>query len=215
MNDLATIQANIQKQLAASQAALPQDSVDNKIRASNHKFILPDGTESEGPMRAIILDYKWKNQYFASTFNRNNITPPDCTAIGRDANELIPDANSKNVQADSCADCPQSKWGSRGRGKACSNKVVLAVAPTRITPLTQPWILELPPTSIGSFTKYMQSIMGKGQLCFTVATSISFDTSQDYTKLEFGNPEPLDEETLMQAYELAQRAHTALPVDTE
>ena len=58
-------------------------------------------------------------------------------------------------------------------------------------------------------------IIGKGQLCFTIATSISFDTSQDYTKLEFGNPEPLDEETLVQAYELAQKAHTALPADTE
>lgn len=162
-----------------------------KIKATQDKhFILPDGTKCD-TLDVVILDFVATSNYYASEFDREDITPPDCFAVGIDPKKLVPSANVPNKQADSCSTCPMNEFGSRGKGKACKNGRLLAVLPPDAGPDTPIWLLQPSATALKGFDAYVTSVARTFQMPpISVVTTVSFDENSEYSKMVFGNPQP-------------------------
>lgn len=130
----------------------------------------------ENKMICVIVDSVLENTYYEGDFDPDEPGPPSCYAFGRDESTMAPHEQAASPQAPSCAECQWNQWGSaeRGRGKACRNRVRLAVLSagniTRNGPEveTDPTfyakgemgVLPLPPTSVNGWAKYAKQIKG-------------------------------------------------------
>lgn len=168
------------------------------IRITQDKqFALPDGTKTRDPLRLVIVDFLSMNRYYPNGFDKDNITPPACAAVGEVPINLVPFDESPDRQADTCKECPQNQWESDpkgGKGKACKNSRVLAVLPPDAEADTPMWTLTVSPTGIQAFDGYVNGLQSKLQSApFMVVTTVSFNDSVDYPSLKFGDPELVED----------------------
>ena len=153
------------------------------------KFQLPNGTKSEGPLDVVIVDFITVHNYYEGAYDKDNIVPPNCFAIGRIPLQMIPSANAPDKQADNCQTCPMNQWGSSGKGKACKNGRLLAVLPPDATEDDPLMVISVSPTAVKAFDAYVAAVALKfGMSPAGVITEVSFDPSVDYGSLRFGNP---------------------------
>ncbi|MGA0610024.1 hypothetical protein [Caldimonas sp. KR1-144] len=166
----------------------------NRLKVTQSKtFVLPDGTEMGGPLPFVIVDFVAANAWYASQFNPNDITPPDCAAIGVDPNGLKAYDDSPDKQCDTCAACPKNQFGSNGRGKACSNTKLLALMSPTAEPGAEFLKLRVSATALRPFETYVRQLAKTfGRPHYSVLTWIGFDPASTYATLRFGNPMPLD-----------------------
>jgi hypothetical protein len=164
----------------------------DRIKVTQSKqFRFPDGTTSGGPFEAIIVDFVSTNLFYEGAFNKDDIAPPDCFAIGEQPSLLVPSESSPKKQAQSCSSCPQNQFGSAGRGKACKNSRLVAVLPPDFAEDTPMWLLSVSPTALKAFDAYVASVAATFSAPpIKVVTTIGFDPKVDYPSLRFGNPQP-------------------------
>lgn len=164
----------------------------NKIRVSQSKeFVLPDGTKTRDPLQLVIVDFVTTHAFYETAFDKDNIVPPGCFAIGVNPKDMTPSANSPNQQSDSCQGCPMNEFGSNGKGKACSNNRLLAVLPPDADEDTPIWLLSVSATALKAFDGYVQSVVRVfGMPPVSVVTTVSFNDAVDYPQLTFSNPQP-------------------------
>jgi hypothetical protein len=169
----------------------------SKIRITqDKKFILPDGTKTDGPLELVVVDFVTTHNFYETAFDKNNIVPPGCFAIGVNPKEMIPSKNSPNLQSDSCQGCPMNEFQSaaNGKGKACSNNRLLAVLPPDATEDTPLWLLSVSATALRAFDGYVQSIVRAfGMPPIAVVTTVGFNDAADYPQLTFSDPKPNDQ----------------------
>ena len=119
------------------------------------------------------------------------IETPSCWSVAADANEMYPDEKAEKPVADACEGCPMNEWGSgaNGNGKKCKNSIRLALLQPDATEKSPVSILELPPTSCGSFLKVLRGLTVPVQ---TVVMRFSLDNKQTYPKVvtELLSPAP-------------------------
>jgi len=84
----------------------------------------------------IVLDSVFENTMYEGKFNPDEATAPLCYAFGRDKDEMAPHESMQldayfKPQHETCQGCKWNEWGSAdtGRGKACQNRVRLALIP--------------------------------------------------------------------------------------
>lgn len=192
----ATIQQELAKETAelANRIAAPTGK---KIKLTKKKtFKLPDGTESAGPLTVVILDFVSANTFHDSPYKEGEYSAPACFAIGLDVNDkLVPSKNSPDKQADTCKDCPNNEFGSKGDGKACKNLRKLAViagsGKDALDPESEMWLLEVSPTAGKAFDAYVSTVRTQYNVPpIGVITDIFFDPNSEYQSLRFGNPQP-------------------------
>lgn len=127
------------------------------------------GQEAE-ELSVIVLGANRSNMYWEEEFRSGVFTPPKCYAIahpswkaGEVEEKLAPPADLKTRQAESCAKCDWNAFGSarRGRGKACSNTVRLAMIPAdaKLVDKVEGAMLSVPPTSLRMWTQYARQIV--------------------------------------------------------
>lgn len=195
--------ALVEQQLANLQKRVAPASGDKIRIGTNKTFILPDGTETPGPLECVIVDFVASNDYYETGFDKDDISPPDCFARGPEPATLVADETSPAKQADSCAVCPQNQFGSavRGKGKACKNSRLMAILPPDAKDDSPIWLLQASPTAIGPFDKYVTALGAQlGSLCWGVITTIGFDGASDYPSLRFAKPQKLSPERAMWFY---------------
>lgn len=186
----------------AMQEALRQQAADMNSRVApasgigiqvgqDKKFKFPDGTKGE-EFTAVILDFVNTNNFYEGAFDKDNIQPPACFAIGVETNnKLVPSDNSPNKQAPACAECPMNEFGSAGKGKACKNGAKLAVLPPDADENTPIWTINVSPTALKAWGSYVRSVSASMQMPpIAVVTTFSFDDAVDYPSLRFGDPVP-------------------------
>lgn len=186
------------REMLARNAEKTAPASGNKIRITQDKqFVLPDGTKTRDALALVIVDFCSKNAFYAGAFDKDNVQPPACFAIGDNPLRLVPSDNSPEKQADNCAECPNNVFGSAGTGKACKNGRVCAVLPPDASADDPMWILEVSPTAIKGFDGYINGLATRMSLApFAVVTQVSFDENKDYASLVFSDPEPLDDASL-------------------
>lgn len=179
-----------------------------KISTKGKVFTLPDGSSNPGPMNCVVLDWVTANIYFEGIYNPNDIKPPACWAIsdkpaGMGPSDKVPkrqDVDKNGKKNVGCKDCVKNEWGSgTGRGKACKNTRRLLVVPAKAGAETQPWVLDVSPTGLKHFDKYVNSMADMGMHPIQVVTEVSFDESEAYPSLRFKAAKPHDNLEIMWA----------------
>jgi len=186
---VATKYEDIAKQIS-SKISAPSG---NTIRlTANKKFVLPDGSETDGPIRVVILGFSSRNTYYSSAYSANNLVPPDCYAEDDSPADMSPATDAHLIQAESCNECPQNEWGSsaNGNGKACQNTRIIALLPPDDSS-AEIQTIRVSPGGLKNFDSYMAKLATLYKLPpFAVTTEISFDQKESYSKLIFDKPEP-------------------------
>ncbi len=182
------------KEVAEMQSRIAAPSGDKIKYNKNTSFILPDG--SEGPMLSVVIvDFLSTNLYYDRPYVPDSPTAPACFAIGMEPILLAPSKNSPAIQSDSCGTCEQNKFGTalNGKGKACRNFRLLAVADPSKGNDSPIWVLPIPPASIKSFDTYVTMLATKlGMPPVGVITEITLDHTNDYASPRFAMGHPLD-----------------------
>lgn len=186
-------------EVAAMQSRISAPSGDRIAATQQKTFKLPNGTEVD-TLECVIVDFAAANMYYAAAYDRNNITPPDCFALGLEPAILTPSDNSPDKQAESCSSCPQNQFGSAGKGKACTNTRLLGLLPTDADINTPLMILKVSPTGIRAFDAHVNSVVRSYSMPLRgVITEISFDQSSDYATMRFRAIGPAPKELVMMA----------------
>jgi len=182
---------NVQEQLRKELDTL-KDRVDPPsgfmISTKGKTFTLPDGSADDGPLICVVLDWVTSNNYFEGLYNPKEPQPPVCFAIGREVATIAASKNAPKAQGTLCKECPKNEWGSDpqgGKGKACKNTRRLLVVPANATDKTQPWVLNVSPTGLKHFDKYINTLGDVGTHPIEVVTKISFEASEAYPSLRF------------------------------
>ena len=163
----------------------------NKISVGGKRFKFPDGHESDGPEDFVVVDFVARNEFYEDDFDKNNIVPPVCVAIGSNPKKLVAMDASPNKQCDDCASCPMNAFASKGKGKACSNTYMLAVLPPDADENTPMAVLKVSATGMRSFDAFVQGTSRTFQLPpVGVVVSVGFDANETYPKLVFGDAVP-------------------------
>jgi hypothetical protein len=119
-------------------APLPQI----QIMRETPQFELPDG-ETTKELQGHIIFWHNANQYYKEAFGEGDSLVPTCAS----SDGIKPDGG-KEIQADTCRDCPLNQYGtaSDGRGKACQNTIRLYfLQDGEIIPS----VIKAPPSSLG------------------------------------------------------------------
>jgi hypothetical protein len=163
-----------------------------KIRATqDKKFILPDGTTTPGPLKLVIVDFAAVHNFYEGAYNKDDVGPPACFAVGTNPKKMVPAANVPNKQAVDCQVCPMNEYGSAGTGKACNNGRLMAVLPPDADANTPLWLLQASATAIKGFDSYVSEVARTFQsMPISVVTTVEFDENVTYAKMVFSDPEP-------------------------
>ena len=122
------IQDMLRKQAESmSERTSPASGISIRV-TQDKQFSLPDGQKTD-ELEVVIVDFVARNEFYEGAYDKDNMSPPACFAIGVAPNKLVASDNSPQKQADTCAECPMNAFGSAGKGKACKNGRVLAVLP--------------------------------------------------------------------------------------
>jgi len=156
-----------------------------RISVKGSKFRIPDGPTSDGPLNAIILDYTNNNAYYKEAFTEGQISPPDCWAAGRTISEMKPHPDVENPICDSCANCDFNQFGSKGRGKMCSNAVNLAVVPSGFKEGDEVYTLKVAAKGLKAWGNYVRELGAQNQDPLQVETSIAFVEGTSFPQLKF------------------------------
>lgn len=211
--ELIDIQKQIQNELAELGNTISAPS-GHRISLKGKAFTFPDGKVTNGLIQAVILDWRSINLYYRGVYNPSKIEAPVCFAIAKKRDDLKPSPNCEDPQAESCGEnnCQWDKWGSApggGKGKACKNTYRLAVVPVDATTDTPIWTIDLAPSSTGNFTNFVNNLKAaKSALPFQVVTTLDFDSSADFPKVTFADPQPHDNLAVM--YDLRNAAQALL-----
>jgi len=166
----------------------------NKVKCKNKTFTLPDGTSSQDPMAVVVVGFTNSNAYFATAYNANNPTPPDCSAKGSVIKTMVPAEDSTDKQAEACDGCAFNEFGTAiggGNGKRCTQSVELAVVPATADSDTEPMIFKVPATSMKAWGNYATKLAGLGMISTQMITEISFNPAVDYNNFLFRPLEPV------------------------
>ena len=186
--------ANIRSQLQAEVQNLKEQigkPSGNKIKLKDKTFVFPDGSVDEGPINVVVIDFVSRNKFYATKYNPNDPSPPDCFAVSRKISEMKPSPDSPSPQAASCAECPLNQFGSDGKGKACKNTRFLAVIPPdEVSPTAELMTIEVSPTAVKNFDATVSTVEKLyGLPPIGVSLDVSFNPNEDYSTLIFSNPQ--------------------------
>lgn len=214
--------ANIQEQFAAEVAALQKriaaPSGDRITVTQGRTMKLPNGLEVD-EIECVVVDFVAANFYYEQDFDRQNIVPPDCFAIGMEPAGLAPSDNSPNKQCTACAGCwaNQYKSAKNGRGKKCSNTRLLAVIPLDATEDTNIMILKVSSTGLKSFDGHVANVAQKYGVPIRGVTTRVTMSDEEYASLRFAVIEKLSpkDPLLAIAQSLKESALTRLQTEPD
>jgi hypothetical protein len=184
----------------AEASSIPYMSIKGK------KFTI--GDEKLGTtLDVVILADMFDHAYYDKDYDPDTVSPPACWAIGPRDTELVPDLDAPVRQAESCNECPQNQFGSKGKGKACRNgrRLLLASVVTldtgeKRTNLDDLAILNIPPTSLKAYARYTKNITVIHKLpTWAVITKLTFDEDSAWPSIVPLFVSPVDAHTIGKA----------------
>jgi hypothetical protein len=183
-----------------------------QVRMSGKGFTTPDG-DTHDTLRGVIVDFASANVHYPGKFEKDKPSAPNCFAVHKIIDQMVPDASAPEPQADTCAECPLNKFESGvGKAKACKNTRKLALIQENATEESQIWLLSVPPGSIRYFDTYVSSALSgtHGVTPICAVTEITMDPKEDYAAPRFAFDRLLTEKELVQYYQRRPEAETLL-----
>jgi hypothetical protein len=124
--------------------------------------------------------------YYAKQWDPNDeATGPDCFSL----DGIGPDASVSKPENHTCAGCPKNAWGSKISAtgqevKACSDQKRLAIVAAE-DPEGPVYLLQVTPAALKGLNQYQKELSVRGIPPEVVKTTLSFDTSASFPKLQF------------------------------
>lgn len=149
------------------------------------------------PISVVVLGARFENLLYKGAYDPNKLTGVTCYAIGDDLSTLAPPADLATKESASCAHCWANVYGTdpkRGKGKACSNKVRIAVLPFDVDNQSTAELqkvdgarLRIPPTGQKSWAVFVKKVTkALRRPLFAVVTSLKVSPDPiQRVKLEF------------------------------
>jgi len=191
-----TVQERIAARIANIGTNTPT-SGNKRISVKGSKFRIPDGPTSDGPLNAIILDYTNSNAYYKEQYSEGgDISPPDCWAVGRTIDDMVPSSTIENPIHTNCKDCDFNQFGSKGRGKMCGNSVTLAIIPSGFSEGDDVYTIKVAAKGLQAWGSYVRELGNQKMDPLQVETSIAFVEGTSFPQLKFRalGPNPQIEE---------------------
>lgn len=190
-----TDMASIDAKLAARAAAMRENITvagNNIAIQKNGSFKMPGG-EERTELEAIILDYRYRNQFFPKTYRKGEFTPAACFAVGDVQDGMTPSAEAPEPQSTACQGCPRNEFGSAlngGKGKACQNQFLVAVMLPDLGESEEVYTLKASPTAAKALAGYVSKMVDTYGHPIKAVTRFTIDASSDYAKLQvaYGGP---------------------------
>lgn len=193
---LTSFQAQVaqqKQQMAERLTGLGGESV-GRIKIKKPFFLMPDETDPDTPHKVrdqvdlVILDWAYSYNYYESAYTEGaeKHDPPVCFSVGKFQRELEPSDNSPQPQHSECQTCPHNQFGSRGKGKACQNRVQIACR----------WyadngeesnimVVSISPTSLKHWAKYVRKISEGGYVPAQLVTTMYYNPDSAYAQTMF------------------------------
>jgi hypothetical protein len=198
----------INDDLVSSGAGFPVISIKGKTFAivrAGEREILPNPKDPDSPATNIDVVLLKANKglsklYYAKKYEEGSDDKPLCYS----SDGIKPNADAQEIQNPVCATCRHNEWGSRitdagKKGKACQDNKRLAM--TTPDQLNEPYLMRVPPASLGNLTEYAQFLAKRGVKYNMVVTKISFDPDAATPKLMFKAVGLLDDAAYAQVQE--------------
>jgi len=157
-------------------------------------FTIPtlDGEDYVKEIVGTIIFQKNQNAYWDAPFDGSK-NPPTCSAKDGIIGVGIPGGE--------CAKCVFNQFGSDmdGKGKACKNlKTLFVICKDNMLP----FVISLPPTSLGNAKSYLLKLAGQGKSYWKVSTKITLEKSKsaggiDYMKAKLTFVEVLSDSDII------------------
>lgn len=123
-------------------------------------------------MDVIILAASYRNLWFGTAFNPDNIQNPKCFSLQMDDENMMPHPSVGDPPAKVCSACPKNAWksdikadGTIGKGKACKESRRLAMLPANClvdgvdgVKTAEIGILDLPVTSAKNYGGFVNAV---------------------------------------------------------
>jgi hypothetical protein len=182
--DLTAVEERIKARLASVDETT-QETTGQNISVKGSVFKLPTGATSQGPLNCIILDYINKNMYYPGEYIEGEYSQPECFAVNRKVKDMAPPSTVEKPVNEKCIDCDYNKFGSKGRGKKCSNNVLLAVIPDDFTDESEVYTIKVAAKGLKGWAKYVRELQAINVDPAQVVTSLSFVEGLSYPCLNF------------------------------
>ena len=183
MDDLAAMMADFKKQIIAPTG--------RRIKLENKVFKFPEGDEVDN-FHCVIVGFVYANSYYDTEYVPGVYNPPKCFSISLTPKGAHP---SKQITKPECYDCDMcwaNQFGSRGRGKACQNRMQIAVLPADADAGTNLHILDLSPTALRPFNNFLATAVRQlGVLPQMMTVLVQADRSVKWDAIQFADPQPI------------------------
>jgi len=126
----------------------------------------------DNKLEIIVLGFINEHTYYEGKYDPNNISSPNCFALGADKDSMVPHdviVSAGQQKAETCIGCPKLEWGSSesgGRGKACQERYRLIAIPAdsiespEAVLSAEVAIIKLPVTSGKVWNTYISTLSG-------------------------------------------------------
>lgn len=175
------LQAELQRDLANMANTITKPT-GQKIKITAGRWALPNGKTSIEPLRVIVLGWRWMNRYYPGIFDASDIQSPACWAVGEEPDKMAPTGGEDEQHTD-CATCPQNKFGSNGKGKACRNGARIAMVAADLK--SDIVYFDVAPTTIKSFSETVSKLASTGTHPLQAVVEVDIDTKVSYAKATF------------------------------
>ena len=167
---------------ALATGAFPYLSIKGKVFTivrNKEETIITRPDDEDTPANALEVVVVAAAQNFSKVYYKEGYTEGSKEKPTCSSNDGVePDAPSAEKQSKKCATCEHNVWGTgpKGKGKACSDSLRLAIAPPDT--LNDPMLLRVPPASLRAVTDYAAKLATKGVPIITV-TALSTPAAMD------------------------------------
>ncbi len=191
---------SIQEQLKAQAASVAgrTEGSSKSVKYSDGKFVLPNGFQTNDPIKVVILDFVTQHVKFEKAYKAGEVSPINCAAVGDNPREMKPYDSIATPENSTCSGCwaNEYKSASNGDGKACKQVRAMAVlvqdSDGNIDPDGPIYTLTTSPTSNKVFDGYVKSVAAAFMLPpVGVVTTLDLDTTTSkWVSLQFLTPAP-------------------------
>lgn len=204
------VNAAMAAEMEQIQKRISAPSGDRIMVTQGKTFKLPNGSELD-ELEAVVVDFCAANFYYTEAYDRGNVVPPACFALGLEPAGLVASDNSPDKQCASCAACWANQFGSSGKGKACQNTRLLALLTPDADAETPLYLLKVSPTAIKNFDAHVNSVANSFKMPVrAVVTQISFSQESEYATLCFKTLRPAEKDLLLMAHNRLEEARKRL-----
>lgn len=169
------------------------------IKGSRFRVVV-DGVETIVPSLALDVLVVASNAglsktYYAGAYVDGENKSPDCSSIGG----ITPDLEITAPVSTLCATCPMNAWGSKitpqgTKIKACTDQKRLAVVAAD-DPAGAVYLVQVTASALKGLNAFYKELEHKGISPEIIKTTLSFDATASYPKLQFGFGGFIDEAT--------------------